>query len=243
MPENTSQPRTGLLRSVFRWTSGELELVIALFVAASGLWIFGSIAEEVFEGSAEKLDRTLLLLFRDPANLADPIGPPWFEEMARDVTALGSFAVLALVLLIVLGYLLIRRQGGAALFLILAIAGGQVLSTILKTLFARARPDLVPHSTTVFTASFPSGHAMLSAVTYLTIGTLLMRVEGERRVKIFAMSVAIALTLLVGISRVYLGVHWPTDVLAGWCIGAAWAMVCWALALWLQRRRAIEPPK
>jgi undecaprenyl-diphosphatase len=115
-----------------------------------------------------------------------------------------------------------------------------LLSTLLKLGFERPRPDLVPHAVVVYTASFPSGHAMLSAVTWLTLGALLMRVEPRRRVKAYVLALAVLTTLLVGASRIYLGVHWPTDVLAGWCIGAAWALMCWLAALWLQRRGRVE---
>jgi undecaprenyl-diphosphatase len=115
-----------------------------------------------------------------------------------------------------------------------------VLSSILKLGTDRPRPDLVAHLVEVHTASFPSGHAMLSAVVYLTLGGLLSRVERPWRIKIHLLSVAVILTLLIGVSRVYLGVHWPTDVLAGWCAGATWAMLCWRVALALQRRGEIE---
>jgi undecaprenyl-diphosphatase len=117
-----------------------------------------------------------------------------------------------------------------------------MLSTGLKMGFERPRPDLVPHATQVYTASFPSGHAMLSAVTYLTLGALLSRVQRRRRVKAFFLGLALTLTLLIGLSRVYLGVHWPSDVLAGWCIGAAWASLCWFVALQLQRSGQVEEP-
>jgi undecaprenyl-diphosphatase len=130
----------------------------------------------------------------------------------------------------------------AALFVLVAIAGGVILSEGLKHLFARPRPELVAHMVEVQTASFPSGHAMLSAVTLLTLGALLARIQSRKRLKAYVIAIAILLTLLIGASRVYLGVHWPTDVLAGWCAGAAWAMACWLLALWLQNRGRIEQP-
>ena len=114
---------------------------------------------------------------------------------------------------------------GAAFLVVVAVVGGMLLSTGLKLGFERPRPDLVPHGARVYTASFPSGHAMLSAVTYLTLGALLARVQERRRVKAFFIGLAVVLTLLVGVSRVYLGVHWPSDVLAGWCVGAAWAVL------------------
>ena len=142
--------------------------------------------------------------------------------------------VLTLMTAAVTGFLLVDGKRAAALFVLASVAGGAVLSTILKLAIARPRPDLVPHLVDVHTASFPSGHAMLSAVVYLTLGGLLSRVEGPRRMKIYVLSVAIILTILIGISRVY------TDVLAGWCAGAAWAMLCWRIALALQRRGEIE---
>jgi undecaprenyl-diphosphatase len=139
-------------------------------------------------------------------------------------------------------YLLLAGKRATALFVIAAVVGGMLLSTALKIGFERPRPDLVPAATRVYTASFPSGHAMLSAITYLTLGALLARVEERRRVKAFLIGVAVTLTMLVGISRVYLGVHWPSDVLAGWCVGAAWAALCWFVALQLQRRGQVERP-
>jgi undecaprenyl-diphosphatase len=117
-----------------------------------------------------------------------------------------------------------------------------VLSTVLKMFYRRPRPDLVPHGMETFTASFPSGHAMLSAIAYLTLAILLARISRGRRVKAFVLTLGVVTTLLVGISRIYLGVHWPSDVLAGWCVGAAWASLCWFVALQLQRQHVVEAP-
>jgi undecaprenyl-diphosphatase len=215
----------------------EIGPLAAVLLAAGSALAFGKLAEEVLEGDTRTFDRTMLLALRDPADLSDPVGPVWVEEMARDVTSLGGTAVLVLVSVAVIGFLLMVRKRGAALLVLGSIGGGVLLSTILKNVFERTRPDLVPHAVHVYTASFPSGHAMLSAVTYLTLGALLTRVQPQRRVKAYLLTVAVVLT---GVSRVYLGVHWPTDVLAGWCIGSAWAMLCWLAALWLQRRGQVE---
>jgi undecaprenyl-diphosphatase len=148
--------------------------------------------------------------------------------------------VLTFVTLAVAGFLILQRKAHAALFVALAVGGGMLLSTLLKMGFDRPRPDLVPHGAVVYSASFPSGHSMMAAVAYLTLGALLARVQPRRRLKLYLLGLAILLTVAVGVSRVYLGVHWPTDVLAGWALGAAWALLCWAGALWLQRRGQVE---
>jgi undecaprenyl-diphosphatase len=219
----------------------EVWLLVGVLLAAGGLLAFAKLAEEVLEGDTRSYDRAVLLALRNPANLSDPIGPGWVEEMARDITSLGSYAILTLITLAVIGYLIMVSKRGAALLVIASIGSGMLLSTLLKHVFERTRPDLVPHAVRVYTASFPSGHAMMSALIYLTLGALLMRIEPSRRVKLYMLSVAVIVTVLVGASRVYLGVHWPTDVLAGWCVGATWAMLCWLMALWLQRRGQVEP--
>jgi undecaprenyl-diphosphatase len=156
------------------------------------------------------------------------------------VTGLGGYAILTIMTVAVVAGLLMARKSHAALLVLAAIAGGALLSTALKFGFERPRPDLVPHGTRIYTASFPSGHAMLSAISYLTLGALLARVQRQRRVKALVVGLSILITLLVGMSRVYLGVHWPSDVLAGWCVGAAWAALCWFMALQLQRRGQVE---
>jgi Membrane-associated phospholipid phosphatase len=215
-----------------------------LSLAGCGLfaWIFIVLAGEVFEGETHAIDSAILLALRNPDNLADPIGPRWLEETARDITGLGGYTILTLVTASVAICLLMAGKRGAAMLLAVAVIGGTLLSTGLKMGFERPRPELVPHATQVYTASFPSGHAMLSAVTYLTLGALLARVLERRRIKAFIMGLAVVTTLLVGASRIYLGVHWPSDVLGGWAMGAAWASLCWFVALQLQRRGRVEKP-
>ncbi len=219
----------------------ELVPFALLALAAALLILFGKLAGEVISGDTRAFDQAVLLALRNPADPADPIGPAWLEHVMRDITSLGSFTVLTVLALVAVGYLLIDGKRAASGFVVIAIAGGFALSEGLKLLFSRPRPDLVAHLVEVQTLSFPSGHAMLSAVTFLTLGAILARVQSSPRLKAYILTVAILLTVLVGASRVYLGVHWPTDVLAGWCVGAAWAMGCWLLATWLQRRGEIEP--
>jgi undecaprenyl-diphosphatase len=208
-----------------------------LFGIALPLWAFSEIAEEVGEGDARWFDESVLLALRtsDPA---DPIGPRWFELSVMDVTALGGFGVLALVTLLAIGFLLALKRWPDALLLLVATLGGTAISEGLKMGFNRPRPDLVAHIVDATSMSFPSGHAMLSAVTYLTLGALIARTQERLSMRRGILAAAILLTVLIGASRVYLGVHWPTDVLAGWCLGAAWALICWVVATWLTRDRA-----
>lgn len=210
---------------------------IVLLVAA-----FWGLAQLVTAGHTSSFDRYVFVLFRPSDDLALTVGPTWLKEAARDVTALGSVIVLGFMVLAAVGYLVMAGKRAGALLVLGAVVGGQLLSTGLKNIFERARPDLVPDAPTVFTASFPSGHAMLSAVTYLTLGALLARVDARRHLRIYVLSLAVFLTVSIGVTRVFLGVHWPTDVLAGWCIGTAWATLCWFVALWLQRRGQVEQP-
>jgi undecaprenyl-diphosphatase len=228
----------------FRWLNRlgrhELPLLLAMLGLAGGTWAFVEVADEVIEGETHATDQRLLLALRSPADPREPLGPGWLEEMGRDFTALGGVGVLTLIGIGALIYLLLASKYRTALFTAVALTGGWLLSAVLKMGFDRPRPDLVPHGSIVYTASFPSGHAMMAAVTYLTLAAMLARVQPRRRLKAYLLLAAIALTVLVGISRIYLGVHWPSDVLAGWTAGAAWASLCWLTARWLQRRGRIE---
>jgi undecaprenyl-diphosphatase len=230
---------------LLRWLRRNLELswLASLAVAVLAVWGFAELADEVLEGSTRDLDRDLLLLLRTAGDLSDPVGPPWLEEMGRDLTALGGVAVLTMATLLTGGFFLMRRQWGAMLYLWAAVGGGIVISGVAKELFGRPRPELVPHGSIVHTASFPSGHSMMAAVAYLTLGVLIARVLTRRRLKAYVLSVAVLLTVLVGVSRVYMGVHWPTDVAAGWLAGAGWAVMCLLAARWLGRRGHVEPER
>ena len=218
----------------------ELIFLLVILVPAGLLFAFLKLASEVFEGETLAFDRTILLALRNPADLADPIGPQWLEILMRDLTSLGSTTVLTIITLSAVGLLMVERRWATALFVVVAVGGGTLLSSLLKFAFARPRPDLVAHSVDVYTASFPSGHAMLSAVTYLTLAALLVRAVRRFRIRLYILGCAVALTVSIGISRVYLGVHYPTDVLAGWTVGSAWALGCGAIAWRLQQRGKIE---
>ena len=218
----------------------EAGTLAALLLAAGGVWLFLEIADEVLEGATTSVDEQLLLMLRAPSDSSDPLGPPWVEDLARDITGLGGAAVLTLLTAATAGFLALLRKRHLALYVLAAVASGALVSTLLKMGFDRSRPDLVPHGQIVYTSSFPSGHSMLSAIVYLTLGALLASSQMNFRLRAYLIGVAVFLTVFVGVSRVYLGVHWPTDVLAGWAAGAAWALFCWAVAEKLRRRGAVE---
>ena len=220
----------------------ERKLLLALALSAFALWVFVAVSAEMLEGDSHRFDERLLMALRSQADPALPMGPAWLREIMRDVTALGSTFVLLLVTFASIGFLALTKNRHAALLVLVAVLGGMLLSTLLKAGFDRARPDVVMHTTTVYSASFPSGHAMMSAVVYLTLGALLAATQQGTRLKLYILALGAFLTLIVGMSRVYLGVHWPTDVLAGWALGASWAMACWSVMVWLQRRGDVEPP-
>ncbi len=225
-----------------RQPRAEILPLIALILVAGGVLAFAGLAAEVREGDTRSFDETVLLSLREPADRDDPLGPRWLEGMMRDLTALGSHAVVTLLTLGVCAFLAMDGKNRAALLVLIAVGGAMIWSPLLKEGFQRARPDLVAHGAYVYTKSFPSGHAMLAAAAYLSMGALMARVQARRRLKALLLGFAVLLTLLVGISRVYLGVHWPTDVLAGWTAGGLWALLCWFLARWLQRRGEVEQP-
>ena len=229
-----------IARIMTRISGVERMTLVTLFIVAAGLAAFVKIADAVGEGGTRQLDDWLLVALRTPGDLADPIGPKWFEEMMRDFTAMGSTGVLTLMVLALAGFLAMTRKSYAALFVLASVIGGVLISQTMKWAYARPRPELVPHGAEVYTASFPSGHSMMSAVVYLTLGALLARTQADRAVKIYILTIAIGVTVLVGSSRVYLGVHWPTDVLAGWALGAAWALMCGLVMTWLQSRGQVE---
>lgn len=216
-----------------------LILFLGIVVATFALL---KLASEVAEGDTFALDRAILQVLRKGPNDSVPLGPAWLKYVMIDVTALGGVTVLTLLATFVVGFLIAVRKFTTAIFVALAVAGGALLSSSLKTYFFRARPDVVPHLVYVNSASFPSGHAMNSALVYLTLATLLARSQQGRRVRIYLLSVAVFLTLVIGTSRVYLGVHWPSDVLAGWGVGASWAVLCSLAGKLLQHRQKIDPP-
>ena len=236
---------SGRVRRVLEWIGiHEFSVLFALLVLVASIWLFIELADEVAEGSTMKFDEWAIRVLRRADDPSKPMGPDWLAEVGRDLTALGGIAVLTLLTMTIAGFLWLKRMYGAMLLLLAATLGGLAASLILKSLFDRPRPQLVPHLSLVHSSSFPSGHSMLAATVYLTLGALLGQFVRQRVLKAYFLIVAVTLAMLVGVSRVYMGVHYPTDVLTGWTAGLAWALTCWLVARFLQRRHVVEtePP-
>ncbi len=206
--------------------------------ALSALALVGYIIDEIAEGGSFRIDTRLLLALRRPGHPDVPIGPAWLEQSAIDLSALGGFTLQWMFGGAACLFLLFIRRRAEAAWLAASVVGASMVNTLLKSMLHRPRPELVPHLAMVSNASFPSGHAMISAAIYLTIGAMMSETQPKRSARIFLMSFAGLLVLLIGCSRIYLGVHWPSDVLAGWCLGSVWALIAFIANRELRRRSA-----
>lgn len=216
---------------------GGLRALLAALLIASLFLSFGYISEEALEGDMDTFDHVVAMAMRMSGDAGGPVGPPWMEEIGRDVTAIGSPVALSFIIVASIGYLLLARRRGAALLLGTAVVSGAALNTALKFGFDRARPD-IPHVAHVFTPSFPSGHATLSTIAFLTIATLIAQLDIDRRIKAYCFGLALFMMAMVGLSRIYLGLHFASDVLASWCLGSAWTILCCVGAAWLEQQKA-----
>ena len=220
----------------------EQRLLIGLGIGGALAALFIKLAGEMSEGETAAFDIAILKALRMPGDLSTPIGPAWLLNSMRDLTALGGVTVLTLVTLLAIAFMLLRGRWHHALYTAVAIGGGAVMGRILKVLFARERPEIVPHLVEVHSLSFPSGHSMNSAIVYLTLAVLIARGYEERRTRSFVFPAAALLVFLIGVTRICLGVHYPSDVLGGWTVGAAWALLTGLIATNLQQRHRIEGP-
>jgi undecaprenyl-diphosphatase len=221
----------------------ETSVLVVIVVALAAVWVFIEIADEVRDGDTLRFDDWALRALRDPQDLHIPIGPKWLPKVGRDLTALGGVTFLGLLTMSVVGYFWLRKMYAVGTLVLAITVSASLLNVGLKDFYERPRPELVPHLTEEYSASFPSGHAMLSTVVFLTLATLLGRFTPEYRLRAYYLGIALTLSLLVGVSRVYMGVHYPTDVLAGWVAGLVWGLICWLVTKELQRRGIIEWPQ
>ncbi len=222
----------------------ETTAIVALLLVVLGLWAFIELADEVTEGDTQSFDEALVMSMRVADDPTDAIGPSWLEQAATDITALGGLAVVFLVTIFVVLWCLINRYRGNAVYLAVSVSSGVAVAMVLKALYDRPRPQLVRHMTITHTQSFPSGHAMTAAIVYLTLAVLVMQVTPRRSARLLLLTLAIMLTVLIGVSRVYLGVHYPTDVLAGWALGLVWAAGSYLIAhqIWKRTGKLYETP-
>jgi len=228
-------------RTMLRSLPKEVQLLAALFAAALWLWVLALVVAIVAYPRIQRFDERVLLWFRRPEDLSVPIGPEWLLSAAREITALGSATVLLILIFSVAGYLLLERRYGLMGLVLVSTFGGVLMTTLFKDFFGRPRPSVVPHLVPVSSLSFPSGHSLLSAVVYLTLGALLARDTTDRVTKTYLVVLSATITVMIGLSRMYVGVHYPTDVLGGWVAGTFWALCCGLIARELQRRRVITP--
>ncbi|MBN8528973.1 MAG: phosphatase PAP2 family protein [Caulobacterales bacterium] len=224
------------------WASARMEPSVmgAVMVVILGVLAFIELADDMAETDGRAFDQAVLVWMQPVAG--QPRGPWWLREAALDITSLGGIAVLSLFAVATVGFLLIQRRRLSALLLALGLAGGVALSEGLKALFERERPPAAYQAVETLNASFPSGHALMSTVFYLSVAVMLARAFPTKRLKAYVLGVGMTLAGLVGLTRVYLGAHWATDVLAGWCVGAAWAMALWLAAYAATRLQARRAP-
>src|SRR6185312_13611660 len=207
-----------------------LVLAIGLFLLA-----FREIATAVGAGGAHAFDLAIYQALRPHASAEPSLAVAWTRIAANDFSAMGSVSVLAFIVVMVCGLFLCLRRRAEAVLLLVASGGGLALTNFLKDVFHQGRPPLTLEQLAGLNASFPSGHAMLGATVYLTLGALIGQFAERRLIRLYVLGVAILLTGMIGFSRVYLGLHWTTDVLGGWCFGAAWAFVWRAVVLGWRR--------
>jgi len=218
----------------------EIKILLVLLTLFLSLFVFINIGILVTDGTTKQFDESIIKFFRVDENNSEPIGSYFLTESIRDVTSLGGETVITIITIFVLGFLFLRKRYDAMWLVLAATVGGALISLGLKEFYGRERPDISYRLIDVTQLSFPSGHSMMSAVVYLTQAAIIARIQKNKKIRIYILSAAIFLTLIIGISRVYLGVHYPTDVIGGWTIGLAWASFCWFVAWYLQRRNKLK---
>lgn len=225
---------------IIRVARTEIGAVAALMAGTLGLALFFTVAEGVSVGEDQRVDWAILHWLRPFADDPDrPVGPWWLHEAAVDITSLGGISVLLVFALTAIGFLLMHGKKLSAALTLVGLAGGVALSEGLKVIYDRPRPPAEYQLVDTLNASFPSGHALLATVFYLSVGVMITRAFPRARVKAYALFCAVVMVLLIGLTRIYLGAHWASDVVAGWGIGAFWAMLLWLFAYAAERRQRV----
>ncbi|MEZ5895978.1 MAG: phosphatase PAP2 family protein [Parvularculaceae bacterium] len=186
----------------------------------------------VTSGASASFDRAVVAGLRDAQDQSLIAGPAWLGPFVKDITALGGTPVLTALCLLLAGFLVVRREWRRLVLLLGVVAGETIIVHALKDAFGRARPENVPHLVEATSASFPSGHSASAAAIFVVLAAMLAPSLKDAASRYYIYVAAIILALMVGASRIFLGVHYPTDVLAGWSFGVAWTM---ALLYFLDR--------
>jgi undecaprenyl-diphosphatase len=193
-----------------------------LIILLTGIILFCLISFAVVSGRSAHIDNSILLLLRNTGNASIPVGPGWFLDFMQDISSLGSVTAVILITVLISGLLIIKKEYITLNSLLTTIIGGGLIELLMKEIFSRPRPQIIPHLVTVYSFSFPSGHSAISTIVYLALAFLIFKFEIKRSIKLYFLISAVFLILLIGFSRVYLGVHYPTDVLGGWTLGLTW---------------------
>jgi undecaprenyl-diphosphatase len=225
--------RAGLSHSAAQPAPSLFKLLLILFLVAllAFAFAFAKLGSEMLEGETRSFDMQAL---QTAAMLRS--AHSWLTSVMRDLSGMGSMVVLTLATVATVGYLALVNARIAAVWVATAVGSGMLLVSVFKVAFGRLRPDIAFAALQESSLSFPSGHASMSAIVYLTLGTLIASTRATWSQRLYILVVATLMTVLVGVSRVALGVHWATDVLGGWAFGAAWAMAWLVLAQYLTRR-------
>lgn len=203
----------------------EFRLIVVWIAAVGAVWSFFGLASEWREGELVGFDNWILNALRQPGHPHEPVGPAWLAEMMRDLSGAGSVTMLTLVTLAAFIVLMAYERRREAMTFAAGVLMATISSDIFKAFYSRPRPAYAIYSILPTSHSFPSGHSTSSTATYFLLAIVIARLEARFSVKVLAFGFAALLSILIGISRVYLGVHWPSDVLAGWCLGAGWALI------------------
>ena len=201
--------------------------LVALLGLGAALAVFQDVADDQNDADGQASDWKVLKALRKNGDPKRPVGPKWLKESLTEASALGGITVLAGVTAVTAGGLAIAGKRRESLLTVGVFVGALALSEGLKNLFKRTRPPAEYRAAEAVNESFPSGHALLSAATFVSLGILFAQGAKSTALRAFGLSVGAATSACVGFSRIFLGVHWTNDVLGGWAAGSAWAATCW----------------